>query len=59
MTPHTLRHTVATHLVQDRVPIIEIAKLLGHKDSRITEKVYAKFGPDYLKKAVSSLSLDL
>ena len=57
VTPHVLRHSVATNLVRDGVPIIEVAKLLGHKDSRITEKVYAKFSPDYLKNAVSKLTI--
>ena len=57
VTPHVLRHSVATNLVRDGVPIIEVAKLLGHKDSRITEKVYAKFSPDYLNNAVSKLTI--
>jgi len=57
VTPHILRHSVATNLVRDGVPIIEVAKLLGHKDSRITEKVYAKFSPDYLNNAVSKLTI--
>jgi len=57
VTPHTLRHTVATLLVRAGVPLIEVSKLLGHKDSRITERVYAKFSPDYLKKATEALSI--
>jgi len=57
VTPHTLRHTVATLLVRAGVPLIEVSKLLGHKDSRITERVYAKFSPDYLKKATETLSI--
>jgi len=57
VTPHTLRHTVATQLVRDGVPLIEVAKLLGHRDSRITEQVYAKFAPDYLKNAIGKLSI--
>jgi len=57
VTPHTLRHTVATLLVRAGVPLIEVSKLLGHKDSRITEKVYAKFSPDYLQNATGKLSI--
>ena len=57
VTPHVLRHSVATNLVRDGVPIIEVAKLLGHKDSRITERVYAKFAPDYLDNVVSKLTI--
>ena len=57
MTPHVLRHTVASHLVMDGAAIIDVARLLGHKDSRITEKVYAKFSPDYLKAVSERLSI--
>ena len=57
VTPHTLRHTVATLLVRAGVPLIEVSKLLGHKDSRVTERVYAKFSPDYLKRATEALSI--
>ena len=57
VTPHTLRHTVATLLVRAGVPLIEVSKLLGHKDSRITERVYAKFSPDYLLRATEALSI--
>jgi integrase len=57
VTPHTLRHTVATRLVRDGVPLIEVSKLLAHKDSRITEKTYAKFAPDYLRNATDNLTI--
>jgi len=35
----------------------EIAQFLGHKDSRITERVYARFSPTYLRGAASMLEL--
>ena len=38
------------------VPIAEISRLLGHGDSRITERVYAKHTPDYLRRAIEALS---
>ena len=59
VTPHTLRHSVATQLVRDKVPLIEVSKLLGHRDSRTTEKVYAKFDPDFLRDATSRLSISV
>ncbi len=52
VTPHTLRHTSATLMAQARIPMREIAGVLGHDDSRTTEKVYAKHHPDYLRDAV-------
>ncbi len=33
----------------------EIAQMLGHSDSRVTEKVYARFSPTYLRGAAAAL----
>jgi integrase len=56
VTPHILRHTAATWMVMRGVPIEEVARLLGHRDSRTTERVYAKHSPEYLRRAVDALS---
>jgi integrase len=56
VTPHVLRHTAATWMAMKGVPIAEISRLLGHGDSRITERVYAKHTPDYLRRAIEALS---
>jgi integrase len=56
VTPHVLRHTAATWMAMKGVPIAEISRLLGHGDSRITERVYAKHTPDYLRRAIDALS---
>lgn len=53
--PHMFRHSAAVWMAEDRVPMSEIAAFLGHKDSRITERVYARYHPDYLRKASKSL----
>lgn len=52
---HMFRHSAAVWMAEDRVPMSEIAAFLGHKDSRITERVYAKYHPDYLRQASKSL----
>jgi integrase len=54
-TPHMLRHTAAVWMAEGGVPMEEIAAYLGHTDTRITFKVYAKFSPSYLRKAAGSL----
>lgn len=55
-TPHMFRHSAAVWMAEDRVPMSEIAAYLGHKDTRITERVYARFHPDYLRRAAKALN---
>lgn len=55
VTPHTLRHTAASWMAIDGVPMFEISKYLGHSDSRITERRYAHLHPDHLRRAAKSL----
>lgn len=55
-SPHVLRHTAATWLVMDGVPLAEVARLLGDSE-RTVETVYGKHAPDYLRRAVNSLRL--
>lgn len=55
-TPHMLRHSAAVWMAEDRIPMTQIAQYLGHSDSRITERVYARFSPDFLAEAAESLT---
>ena len=57
VTPHVLRHTAAVWMAEADVSMAEIANYLGHEDSRITERVYARFSPSGLQKAASALNL--
>lgn len=56
VTLHT-RHTFATHLAQRGVDIYKIAKLLGHKDIRMTQR-YAHHRPDSLRDGIQVLEVD-
>ena len=56
VTPHTLRHTAASWMVMAGVPIVEVSKLMGHSDSRVTFRVYAHLAPDYLQGAAKALN---
>lgn len=51
---HDLRHTFASFLVQKGVPIYQVSTLLGHSDTRITQK-YAHLAPNYLHDCMKSL----
>jgi integrase len=56
VTPHILRHSAATWMVMDGVPIAEVARVLGDTEAT-TEKVYAKHAPGYLARATNALKL--
>ena len=56
VTPYVFRHTAATWLALDGVPLRDIAQLLGHQDTRMAERTYAHFHPDYQKRAGKSLA---
>lgn len=55
VSPHMLRHSAAVHMAEAGVVMEEIAQYLGHSNTRITRDVYARFSPDYLRKAASVL----
>lgn len=41
-TPHHLRHMYASELLEDGVPITDVAKFLGHKDVKVTFQIYGR-----------------
>ena len=55
ISPHTFRHTAATHMARRGVPLYDIAGILGNSLDMV-EKVYAKHCPDRLRAAVNSIS---
>jgi integrase len=42
---HTFRHTHATHLIKNRVPLPDVAKRLGHSSPEVTARIYAHVLP--------------
>lgn len=55
LTPHGLRHAVATLMVAAGVPMRAVADQLGHANPGLTAKVYAHVHVDTLRDAVRSL----
>ena len=56
--PHDLRHTFASHAVNYGYSLPIIAKLLGHADTKTTER-YVHLDEDPIKKANDDVSLKL
>jgi site-specific recombinase XerD len=54
VTPHTLRHSFATHLLEQKVDIRVIQVLLGHKKLETTS-MYAQVATDLLRSVISPL----
>ena len=52
ITPHTLRHTKAMHLLQSGVPLITIKDILGHADVKSTE-VYVQIDLEMKREALN------
>ena len=49
---HILRHTWASLAVMARVPLLVVAKNLGHKDTRMVEHHYGHLAPTFITEAI-------
>ena len=54
ISPHTLRHSFATHLIEKGVDIFKVQTLLGHSSLDST-RIYINFNSSQIAKAVFSL----
>lgn len=56
VSPHVFRHTAAVWAAEAGRPMSEIAQFLGHTSMRITEQVYARYSPEFLKGVSDALT---
>lgn len=55
VTLHDLRHTCATHLLEDGVPAHVVSRMLGHASVAITLSIYAHVTPRLLDAASAAM----
>lgn len=56
---HTLRHTYASHLVNDGAALDVVAKNLGHKDTRMVDRHYGHLADSYVDDVIRAKALTL
>ncbi len=56
---HELRHSAATFLISNGVPLEQVSKLLGHSSIRITSDVYSHLATEHLRGATDAIGVYL
>lgn len=59
VTFHELRHTYASLLVNQGVPLVYVASQLGHRDTTMVQKYYGHLSPDAIAEAIRTQVPDL
>lgn len=55
ITFHELRHSYASILIMDGVPLMVVAKNLGHSDTRMVEKHYGHLAQSYVRDTIRAV----
>jgi integrase len=56
---HCLRHTWASHRVMKGAPLLVVAQVLGHADTRMVDKHYGHLAPSYVRDTVRATAMNL
>jgi integrase len=55
---HILRHTWASQRIMRGMPLMAVAQVLGHRDTRMVERHYGHLAPSWVRDAVMATALD-
>lgn len=55
---HQIRHTIAVRKLSQGIPLEKVSQYLGHSNTAITYKTYARFLPDHMADAAEILNFD-
>jgi integrase len=56
---HTLRHSAASVMLSERIPLNVVSQILGHSGISITADVYGHIAPDVSRSALDTLGAAL
>ena len=56
---HALRHTWASHRIMAGAPLMVVAQVLGHADTRMVERHYGHLSPGYVHDVVRQTALGI
>jgi integrase len=54
---HIFRHSAAVWMAEADISMSVIAQYLGHSNTAVTERVYARYSPNFLRNAAAALEL--
>lgn len=57
MTPYTLRHFFISYCVMNGIPMLTIARWVGHSSTKMIEVVYGHLTPDYRAEQMSRFQI--
>lgn len=55
VSPHTIRHTAAVHMVASGCSLLKVSQYLGHSSITVTERHYARFAPKHLHEEAEAV----
>lgn len=56
---HCLRHTWASHRIMKGAPLMVVAQVLGHADTRMVEKHYGHLAPSFVRDTIRKTAMNL